>query len=99
MVAGFGQNREPSIHIRKTTQSITVDGVLNETVWQQAEKAKDFFISTPIDTAFAKSKTEVMLTYDDKNIYVAAVCYDEIPGEYIIQSLKRDLHTWNLRRN
>ena len=90
MVAGFGQNREPSIHIRKTTQSITVDGVLNETVWQQTEKAKDFFISTPIDTAFAKSKTEVMLTYDDKNLYVAAVCYDEIPGEYIIQSLKRD---------
>jgi hypothetical protein len=86
----FGQKPEPVLHIQKTEQAITVDGILNETVWQQAEKAKDFFISTPIDTAFAKSKTEVMLTYDDKNLYIAAVCYDEIPGEYIIQSLKRD---------
>ena len=66
----FGQKPEPVLHIQKTEQAITVDGILNETVWQQAEKAKDFFISTPIDTAFAKSKTEVMLTYDDKNLYI-----------------------------
>lgn len=89
-ILSFGQKPEPSLYIQKTVQNITIDGILNETVWQQAEKAKDFFISTPIDTAFAKSKTEVMLTYDDKNLYIAAVCYDEIPGEYIIQSLKRD---------
>jgi len=63
---------------------------LSEGVWQQTAKAGDFYISTPIDTAYAQTKTEVMLTYDDKNIYVAAICYDELPGDYVIQSLKRD---------
>jgi hypothetical protein len=89
-ILSFGQKPEPSLYIQKTVQNITIDGILNETVWQQTEKANDFYISTPIDTSYAKSKTEVMLTYDDKNLYIAAVCYDEIPGEYIIQSLKRD---------
>jgi len=89
-ILSFGQKPEPSLYIQKTVQNITIDGILNETVWQQTEKANDFYISTPIDTSYARSKTEVMLTYDDKNLYVAAVCYDEIPGEYIIQSLKRD---------
>ena len=88
-ILSFGQKPEPSLYIQKTVQNITIDGILNETVWQQTEKANDFYISTPIDTSYARSKTEVMLTYDDKNLYVAAVCYDEIPGEYIIQILQK----------
>jgi hypothetical protein len=30
------------------------------------------------------------ITSDDKNIYVSAICYDELEGNYVIQSLKRD---------
>ena len=87
---GFAQKPTPSLSISETPEKITIDGILNEAVWQTADKAEEFYISTPIDTAYAKSKTQVMMTYDDKNIYVAAICYDEIPGDYVIQSLKRD---------
>ena len=73
-----------------TSEKVVIDGLLTEAVWSNSEKVSEFYISTPIDTAYAKSKTEVMMTYDDKNIYIAAICYDDLPGDYIIQSLKRD---------
>lgn len=30
------------------------------------------------------------MTYDNGNIYIAAICYDTLGGEYIVSSLKRD---------
>ncbi|PCJ66899.1 MAG: hydrolase [Bacteroidetes bacterium] len=86
----WAQKSLPSIRIEKTSETIRIDGRLDEGVWKNMSKASDFYISTPMDTAFAKTKTEVMITYDDKNLYVAAICYDDLPGENIIQSLKRD---------
>ena len=53
--------------------------------------AKDFQQTFPFDSSLAAASTEVMLTYDDKNLYVAAICYDELEGDYVIQSLKRRL--------
>lgn len=78
------------IHIQKATQSIKLDGILNDPDWQNAQIAKDFYQTLPDDQDFAHSKTEVRITYDNQNIYIAAVCYDELPGNYVIQSLKRD---------
>lgn len=89
-IVALAQKPRPTLSIHKTQEKIKVDGRLDEAVWEKSERTGDFYISTPIDTAYAESKTEVMMTYDDKNIYVAAICYDEIPGENIIQSLKRD---------
>ncbi|PCJ84082.1 MAG: hydrolase [Flavobacteriales bacterium] len=92
-LACFSQNtkEKPAIQIKKAVSEIKIDGELNETDWQNAAIAKDFFQSFPADTSFAETKTEVRLTYDDKNLYVAAHCYDEFPEkDYIIQSLKRD---------
>ncbi len=67
-----------------------MDGVLNDSAWVNADVVGDFYKSKPQDTSFAETKTEVMMSYDDKFIYVAAICYDELPGKYIVQSLKRD---------
>lgn len=89
-LAVLAQKPVPSMSIHKTAEKIKVDGRLEEAVWQNTNRASDFYISTPIDTAYAETKTEVMVTYDDKNLYVAAICYDEIEGDNIIQSLKRD---------
>jgi hypothetical protein len=80
----------PSLHIKKATSKITIDGILNEKDWNTAEKAADFFQQFPADTSYADTRTEAMVTYDDSYLYVAAICYDEIDGEYVIQSLKRD---------
>ncbi|UCF39347.1 MAG: carbohydrate binding family 9 domain-containing protein [Acidobacteriota bacterium] len=86
-----GVNRQKyRIHIKKTDEPIEIDGLLQETVWSTAEKAENFPLVTPIDTGFARAQTEVMLTYDDSNLYVGIICYDPTPGRRPVESLRRD---------
>ena len=84
------EKEPPSLTIKMARGSIVVDGILNESDWGKAEIAGNFFQNFPYDTSFAKTKTEVLVTYDNENIYIGARCYDELPGDYVIQSLKRD---------
>ena len=79
-----------SIHIIKTTDEIIIDGIENESAWQHAESAGNFYRNNPDDNGNAKSLTTVKLLYDEKNIYVLATCYEDATNGYIIQSLKRD---------
>lgn len=81
---------QPSIKITRTTETVLIDGILDENIWETAEVATDFVQNFPADTSIAESQTEVMVCYDADNIYIAAICYDELEGDYIIQSLKRD---------
>jgi len=77
-------------HIKRTNEPMQVDGQLNEAVWQNAQVATNFFYITPIaDKQVEKEdQTEVMMTYDDRNIYMAAICHGKKP--YLVTSLKRD---------
>ena len=77
------------LNIQPTTSQIKIDGILDEPVWATAELAKDFHKKYPNDIGEPKRKTEVRLTYDDKNIYFGFKVYDS--GEAIVQSLKRDI--------
>ncbi len=69
---------------------MNIDGILQESAWEQAEKAHQFHRVTPIDSGYAEARTEVFMTYDDDQLYLAAVCYDDLPGDNIIESLRRD---------
>ena len=62
-------------------EKITVDGLLDEPAWEQAEKAKDFVMFRPGngDKEPLDQKTEVSILYDDEAIYVAARLYDANP--------------------
>lgn len=91
LTSAFAQdlsNRQ--LKIKKVHGEITLDGILNEKDWLEAAIASDFFQNFPADTSFATTKTEVKMTFDDNNIYVAAICHDALPGNYVVQSLKRD---------
>jgi len=90
-LATFQLEAQKSLTIRKANTSITLDGELNEPEWQTADRAKNFQINYPIDNESAKSRTEVLMTFDDKNLYIAAICYNDFPDkDYVVQSLKRD---------
>ncbi len=78
------------LHIRQAVDAITVDGVLNEKSWKTADVAKDFHQVLPMDTGRAWAKTEVRMCYDEKNIYLSAVCYDSLKGHYVVESMRRD---------
>ncbi len=76
--------------IKRTTEVIKVDGAIDESVWQKAQKATNFFYITPVadKQVEERDQTEVMMTYDDRNIYIAAICHGAEP--YLVSSLKRD---------
>lgn len=77
-------------HIHQTTSQIVIDGIMDEPGWIQADSADNFFMVTPMDTSFARVRTQVRMTYDQDNIYLIATCYNALPGPYIVESLKRD---------
>lgn len=79
-----------SVHIKEAVDAIVLDGLHNEESWKQAEVAKDFWMYFPTDTAQASTQTEMMFTYDDKFIYVAAKMYNVEDVGYVTPSLRRD---------
>ena len=76
--------------VKKMQSEIKIDGVIDESDWHVAQKASDFRLVLPIDTGFAKQPSEMMMTYDDKALYVAQVFYDTIPGKRIVESFRPD---------
>ncbi|MDG2370461.1 MAG: DUF5916 domain-containing protein [Flavobacteriales bacterium] len=85
----FSQDR--NLIIKKAIYAINLDGQLNEASWINAEAAKDFYQRYPIDTGFSISKTVVKMTFDENNLYVAAICYDNRMNEdFVVTSLQRD---------
>ncbi len=84
------RNKDFVYVVKKMKGTITLDGVLDEPDWQSANKAENLRLVQPVDTGFAKQKSEVMLTYDDKALYMAVVFHDTIPGKRIAESFRRD---------
>ena len=80
--------------LRKTIKAsyvadeIVIDGILDEETWTQAQFVDDFMVQEPVDDRPASKRTSVKVAYDDKAIYISAVCYDDT--SYVVQTLKRD---------
>lgn len=90
----FGQESNEEkyrLGIRKTSENIRLDGVLDEAVWESAHVATDFYLNLPFDSSYAQPayQTFVRMTFDDHFIYIGAVCMQP-RSEIIIASLKRD---------
>jgi hypothetical protein len=83
------KNNKFQYHIHRLTSAIKIDGVMDEPAWQDAEVANNFYMVLPMDTSFAKVKTEVRMAYDDKNVYIVATCH-KTSGQSMVESLKRD---------
>ncbi|MDB4921323.1 DUF5916 domain-containing protein [Mucilaginibacter sp.] len=84
------KNSKFRYHIHRLTSPVKIDGALDDIAWQDAEAANNFYMVLPMDTSFAKVKTEVRMAYDDKNVYILAICYKASAGQSMVESLKRD---------
>jgi hypothetical protein len=68
----------------RITERITLDGRLDEPVWQQVAPADDFFQKLPRNGAPAR------FAYDDDNLYIGVTCFDSDPGKLLIRDLRED---------
>ncbi len=84
------QQEKYQIRIKRASEKIELDGKLRESAWREADAAKDFWMSFPVDDQRADQnvQTEVRVTYDKTNLYLGVICYG--PNDYIIPTLKRD---------
>lgn len=74
---GFAPRVLPTLAITRTSEPITVDGRLDDAGWTGAARVTDFSEVEPNERAQPPVDTEVLVTYDDRNLYVAFVCADD----------------------
>ncbi|MGB7207426.1 MAG: DUF5916 domain-containing protein [Pyrinomonadaceae bacterium] len=63
--------------VPKIALGVTIDGRADEEAWKTATVFKDFYQTYPGDNIAASKPTEVLMMYDEKNLYVAFKCWDE----------------------
>jgi len=74
----------------RISEDITIDGRLDEPVWQQAVPATDFLQKLPNNGAPASERTEVRFAYDEDNLYIGVICAESEPDKVLIKDLKED---------
>jgi Carbohydrate family 9 binding domain-like len=79
----------PTTFIRRTAEPITIDGRLDEPVWQRAEPLRLTRVEDGLPTRFA---TVVRLLWDERYLYAAFACEDpDIWGTFT----ERDAHIYD----
>ncbi len=81
--------QQKQFNVKYIDISPTIDGVLDEEVWQTESSAKDFWQYFPSDSILAKQQTAIRFLFDAKNLYVGIKVYAS-GKDYIIPSLRRD---------
>ncbi|MBX2940761.1 MAG: carbohydrate binding family 9 domain-containing protein [Cyclobacteriaceae bacterium] len=85
-----GQNLPgKEFHIKKAKSAIQIDGELTEEDWKTGSVITEFFMNRPVDSIAPHNKTEVRMTFDDHNLYLALTAFDN-NKKVLIQSLRRD---------
>lgn len=94
----FGQSRPVSpadaarltFPVSRATSEIRIDGVLDEPAWQHAAVVPVAYEWSPGDNIPAPVKTDCLVTFDEKNLYVAFRAYDPQPGLIRAHLMDRD---------
>jgi hypothetical protein len=86
-------NNKKSLEIVKVTEAPKIDGVLNESAWENAAVAKDFIQYEPYNGKEPSLPTEVKVIYDDHAVYFGAIMHDPNPDSIIADLGVRDEFT------
>src|SRR5712691_8390114 len=78
------------IHATRATDTIKIDGTLDEPSWSLAQPATEFLQQQPNEGAPASERTEVRVLFDDKNIYFGIRAFDSDAKHINARDLVRD---------
>lgn len=82
--------QEKTIYATRIGTAPVLDGILNDSVWALAKPISGFTQQEPVAGKQATFKTVVRILYNDKNLYVSFMCYDDDPNKIIARALKLD---------
>ena len=72
-----------------------IDGRPDDPVWENAIPITDFVQHEPREGQAATEKTEVLIIYDAKNLYIGVRCYDSESSKILITESRRDSELTN----
>ena len=85
----FDKYRQNPIFLKKTNQTIVLDGNVDEPAWFEGQGANNYWEYRPSDTMQTQYQTELYMTFDDEFLYIAAICH--APGnKFVTHSYRRD---------
>ena len=89
---GLFSQEKKSIVATKIATPPKIDGILNDTVWQNVPFAENFFMYEPGNEGVIPVgyETKVKMLYDDRAVYVAAYMFDPNPSKIFSQFSQRD---------
>ncbi|MGI9546319.1 MAG: DUF5916 domain-containing protein [Flavobacteriaceae bacterium] len=90
----YGQDLPRTFTVKSTEAQITLDGSLDEPVWETAEGPHDFQQYFPTDSVRADYQTEMKMLASETTLYIGII--QHAPGnDYTIPSLERDYRAGN----
>jgi hypothetical protein len=92
LLSFFGYSQKKVLQTKFIYEGITIDGKLDEKIWESASEASNFIMFEPDNGKPIPDtkKTEVKVVYDNDAIYIAAVLYDNEPSKILKEITKRD---------
>lgn len=87
-LAAHAQKR--SLEASRLSAPLTIDGVLDEALYQNLTWESDFKLNFPNDLGPAEAQTKVAVFFDERFIYVSAICAFDSGARPMIQTLRRD---------
>ncbi|MFD1603983.1 DUF5916 domain-containing protein [Flavobacterium artemisiae] len=91
-LCSYAQNQKKTIQAQVTSQSISIDGKLDEPAWENAFPASDFLMFEPDNGKLIPEnrRTEVKVLYNNDAIYIGAMMYDDEPNKILKEISQRD---------
>lgn len=80
-----------AMQARRTTSKPIIDGLLNESAWQQTPTTRGFTIVEPRQGDSTQFDTDVKILFDDDYLYIGAFCRDTVGWAGVrVPDLRRD---------
>jgi len=89
----------PQVRAVRTRQPVSVDGRLDDGIWQSAVRVSGFVQRDPIEGATPSESTVVLVAYDDAALYIGARMYDAHPDSIVARLGRRDAYANSDRFN
>jgi len=85
-----GNGNKKEIKAVRVAEPPKIDGYLTDPAWEHASVITEFYQREPDNGQPISEKTEALVCYSDKYLYIAFRCYDD-PGKITAKELQRDI--------
>lgn len=92
LAVSVSYSQKKAVEAKSISEKITVNGELDENIWNAAKVATDFVMMEPDNGVpiAPEKKTDVRILYDNEAIYVSALLYDNQPDLILREMTQRD---------